>query len=492
MEQEILGQDAKTRSGTGQQADAALPSSRLAKTHEDYWKARLRRRSYRKPDGAIVEVPEWQVKLFRDGRQRWVNLETANRDAAAKKARDHWMALKTIGWDAVKPKKERIVDPTVGDFLAAVRTEADLRPGTFEIYAKKFRRLVAGVVGVDGGKAKHDYAGTGYDEWLKRVNGVKLSRLTPEAVQRWKTRYITAAGTNPLKDRRARRTVASVLRSSKALFAGGIVRKLHMEMPNPLPLEGIEVPRIAAAQYASKIEPAVLFQQAQRELENPSTQVLAAAVEAGPVRRSKKTRRKRTASQQTKDKRRVVALDRERRQRAEMFKIMCLALFAGLRRDEIDTLAWRQIDFANHVIRVETTEHTHAKSEGSEAGVDIDPTLTALLQDWMKASKSEFVIASRVKPRPTVSTYHHYRCDCLFKSLSAWLKAHGVEDRNALHSLRKEFGTQINRTHGLFAASAALRHSSIQLTRAVYVAKKDRAVFALPGAVQKAEKGVAS
>jgi hypothetical protein len=69
----------------------------------------------------------------------------------------------------------------------------------------------------------------------------------------------------------------------------------------------------------------------------------------------------------------------------------------------------------------------------------------------------------------------------VFKRLTVWLQAHGVEDRSVLHMLRKEFGAQINRSHGLFVASAALRHASIQLTRAVYVAKKDRAVFAMPG-----------
>jgi len=176
----------------------------------------------------------------------------------------------------------------------------------------------------------------------------------------------------------------------------------------------------------------------------------------------------------------AVAVERERRHRREMFRVFCLALFAGLRRDEIDTLTWKQIDFANHVIRIETNEFTRAKSEGSETGIDIDPVFTERLRVWMQESKSEFVIAVDVAPRPEVSTYHHYRCDCVFKKLTSWLKHHGVEERNALHSLRKEFGTQINRTHGLFAASAALRHSSIQLTRAVYVAKKDRAVFAMP------------
>jgi len=138
-----------------------------------------------------------------------------------------------------------------------------------------------------------------------------------------------------------------------------------------------------------------------------------------------------------------------------------------LRRDEIDTLTWRQIDFANHIIRIETHEFTHAKSERSEAAVDIDPTLTERLREWTQESKSKFVIGVDQDPKTDVSSYHHYRCDSVFKRLTAWLQAHGVEDRNALHTLRKEFGTQVNRTHGLFAASAALRHASIQLTRAV-------------------------
>ncbi len=440
----------------------------------------MRRRTYRNAAGELVEVPEWQVKLYRDGRQLWVNLETANKDAAAKKARDYWIALKAIGWDAVKPKRERLIDPTVGDFLGAVRAEADLRPATFEIYARKFRRLVAGVVGVADGKAKHDHHGEGSAQWRERVHGVRLSRITPEAVQRWKVRYIEAAGTNPLRDRRARRTIASVLRSSKALFAAEIVRKLHMEMPNPLPLAGVDVPRVSVAQYVSKIEPGVLFQQAQRELEAPADSLIRAAAEAGPARRRKAGARMRQETEAARERRIMRAEVRERSNRTEMFKILCLALFAGLRRDEIDTLTWSQIDFVNHLIRVETTEHTHAKSEGSEAAVDVDPELTRMLKGWMSSSDSAFVVASRVDPRPSISTYHHYRCDRLFKALSAWLREKGVEDRNALHTLRKEFGTQINRTHGLFAASAALRHSSIQLTRSVYVAKKDRAVFSLP------------
>lgn len=466
---------------------------KLAKTHEDYWKSRVRRRAYRDGDGVLHEVATWQVSLGHAGQHRWINLDTANKDEAARKARDLWLKLKTQGWDAVKPDRERIVDVTVGEFLETVRAEADLLPVTFEVYSKKFRRLVAGVVRIDGGRAKHDHHGTGYEDWLKRINAVRLARLTPEAVQKWKTGYITKAATNPLTERRARRTVASVLRSSKALFAKKIVSKLCMELPDPLPLAEVDIPRAAPAQYVSRIEAMLLFQQAERELLTPTDEMLRPDVEAAlsKVEAAKQAKRQRaseggqkmrgwTVKPEVREKWIADGIERARRQRPEMFKAFCLALFAGLRRDEIDTLTWKQIDFTNHTIRIETNEFTRAKSEHSEAAVDIDPAFTERLRQWMQASKSQFVLSLERESETKVRGYYRYRCDCLFKRLTVWLKAHGVEDRAALHTLRKEFGTQINRAHGLFAASAALRHASIQLTRAVYVAKKDRAVFAMP------------
>ncbi|WP_414664273.1 tyrosine-type recombinase/integrase [Horticoccus sp. 23ND18S-11] len=389
------------------------------------------------------------------------------------------MNLRTKGWEAVKPARETVANPNVGEFLAAVRAEADIAAGTFEIYARKFRRLVAGVFGIRSDNSKHDHARGGYQKWLARVHAVRFSRINSRAIQRWKSRYISGAATNPLLERRARRTIASVLRSSKALFAPAVLAKLHIALPDPLPLAGVDVPRVSTAQYVSRISPEILFEQAQRELESPSDELLLSEISEPSPLQGTVHASARNPVELARSRRFQRAVGRERTARREMFSAFCLALFAGLRRDEIDTLTWKQIDFANGVIQIETNEFTRAKSEGSEVGVDIDPVFSEMLRSWMATSTSKFVIGGAVEAKPE-SRYHHYRCDRILKKLTKWLKAHGVEDRNALHSLRKEFGTQINRTHGLFAASAALRHSSIQLTRSVYVAKKDRAVFSLP------------
>lgn len=470
MDDEKPSQNAKSKSVTSQHEGGPTQVSRLGKGHEGYWSSRLRKRGYRSGSGDAKVVPEWQVQLGRDGRQRWVNLGTSNKAAAAKKARDCWIKLQSGGWDAVKPAREEIVDPNVGQFLAAVRAEADLDSRTFGIYARKFRRLVAGVFGIRGDKRKFDHAAGGYAKWLARIEAVKFSRLTARAVQRWKTKYIAEAAVNPVRERCAKRTVASVLRSSKALFSPTVVGKLHLRLSSPLPLAAIDVPRVSAAQYVSSIDPELLFQIAQRELDVPRPEASHATsnvahvgeVDTGVARGG------------------GARLIRECEKRRQAFRALCLALFAGLRRDEIDTLTWKQIDFANHTIRIETNEFTRAKSDGSEAAVDIDPTLSEMLRACMAASRSQFVIEVGVAPRPNASSYHHYRCSAVFATLTAWLKVRGIEGRNPLHALRKEFGTQINRSHGLFAASAALRHSSIQLTRSVYVAKKDRAVFSVP------------
>jgi len=50
---------------------------------------------------------------------------------------------------------------------------------TFEIYAKKFRSLVAGVSDVDGGKAKHDYVTGGYQAWLDKEPNQESASATP-------------------------------------------------------------------------------------------------------------------------------------------------------------------------------------------------------------------------------------------------------------------------------------------------------------------------
>ncbi len=421
---------------------------RVGKSHVDYWTPKLLKRSYAW-EGKEIEIPEWQVRIAHLGRREWFNTGTANKAAAAETARKIYLSLISKGWqptlDQFKPDMQVSKDgATVGDFLDQVKAVSGLKPVTYEIYAKKFRSLVAGVCRIDGGVSKHDYVNGGHKAWLEKVHAIRLDKLTPDKINEWKVRELKAASANPLQLKRAGVTVRSVLLSSKALFTPAIRKHLTLRLPSPLPFEGVTLPEAGKSRYKSEINPALLLTAAKRELADGVQE------EGKPAT-----------------------------PRPELFKIALLALGAGLRRDEIDKLQWSQIQWHRNTIRVETTEHGGTKSADSEADVDVDPGLLEILKTYMpKPGKgSPFVIQSKINPRPLSVKNHHYRCNRQFKELIAWLRGKGLKSRNALHALRKEFGSQICAQAGIFAASSALRHSSINLTREYYIDKKQPAVF---------------
>jgi len=474
-------QNSQDRTETGQTTGQTAKPKRiksLSKDHADYWAARLKKRSYADRQGHVVEVPEWQVRMFYRGREAWFNLGTSNKAAASSKARDIHVSLVAHGWNATlakfKPDMEVATDGcTVGQFLDQVKAVSGLKPVTFEIYSRKFRTLVAGVFRIDGGATKHDYVNGGHKEWLDRVCAVKLDRLAPDKVNEWKVRELKSASSNPLQLKRARVTLRSLLLCSKALFSDSIRKHLNLRLPKPLPFEGVTLPEVGKSRYKSEIDPALLLQAARRELAE-------AADDTAPAGPKKRGGQRRPLDKSTK---------------VEMFKVILLALGAGLRRDEIDKLQWQQIKWDRNIIRVETTEHGGTKSADSEADVDVDSGLLEILKGYIpKPGKacSQFVIESPVKPRPESVKNHHYRCARIFKATVNWLRSKGIRSRTALHSLRKEFGSQICAQAGIYAASVALRHSTITITRDYYLDKKQAVVLEIGKLLDTAIKPAAA
>ena len=424
-----------------------------SKTHVDYWKRRIFKSTYTR-DGQTHVVDEYAIKIQHCGKRKTFALGTSNKDKAAAKARDIYATVNSdtvngeTGMDRALAKFAPVMAvatkaATVGEFLEQIKAVSGLRDGTREIYARKFRTLVAGVFNLRGGKEKFDYVNGGREKWLERVHRVRLDKLTSQRIERWKVGYLKAAAAkDPLAHKRAKTTVNSLIRGSKSLFAPSVVKGLTVCLPKPLPFDGVENVSLPRSRYKSEIEPRLLLVQAQREL-----------ADADP----------------------------------ECFKILLLALGAGLRRDEIDSLTWKQLDWTRQTVRVETTIHTAAKSDESESEVDVAPELMALFKTFMAASDSEFVIRSEVAPKPNTATYHHYRCTRHFNRLIAWLRTKGVTARTPIHSLRKEFGSQICAAAGIFAASTALRHSGIQITRDHYLDKKQRIYFPVADLLLDAE-----
>ena len=162
--------------------------------------------------------------------------------------------------------------------------------------------------------------------------------------------------------------------------------------------------------------------------------------------------------------------------RPEQYKIFLLASMAGLRRNEIDKLPWSAFRWNEGLIRIEATEFFRPKSHESAGDVIVDPGLIEIFRGYHAQRKGDFVIESEHAPDNDKS-FEHNRCHSAFVELLAWLRSKGVVSRTPLHTLRKEFGSQINLRYGLFAASSMLRHADIAVTAAHYVENKQRSVL---------------
>jgi integrase len=410
----------------------AAPSSTLSKTDLRYWKDRVFRPTYTR-GGVQHQSPNWAVYIQHRGRRHKWSLGTPNREAAAAKARDVFLSLQAQGWDATvqkyRPKlAEKRRDATVGQFIEDVKAKADLDAKTIENYCKALRTIVAEAFGIDAGKQKFDYHKGGHEKWLAEINGKKLSALTPSKVQEWKRAFLGKAKRDPLSQRQARVSVNSFMRRARSLFSPEILRHLAIELPVPLPFANISFEPRQSLKYRSSFDALELIKQARSEL-----------AESEP----------------------------------ELFKIFLLAVMVGLRRHEIDLLEWQSFRWEAGVIRIEPTRYFHPKSEDSIGDVPVDPELMTIFRGFRARARSEFVIESPRKPKPRV-LYQYYRCDDAFDELVKWLREHGVKTSKPLHTLRKEYGSQINAVHGIHAASRALRHADIRVTNEYYTDSRKR------------------
>jgi integrase len=151
-------------------------------------------------------------------------------------------------------------------------------------------------------------------------------------------------------------------------------------------------------------------------------------------------------------------------------------------------LEWSAFRFAQNVIRIEPTIHFDVKTEHSIGDVKIDPELMALFRGYFARASGNFVIETDNLPIPG-ATFENYRAQAVFERLAAWLRKHGVSSRKPIHELRKEFGSMVNRKHGLSAAKDLLRHADIAITAAHYVDSPREATSGLGALLATTGKG---
>ena len=257
---------------------------------------------------------------------------------------------------------------------------------------------------------------------------VELSKITPAKIQEWKQSFLAATGDDPLALRKARISVNTLLRRSRSLFSRKVLRQLPLRLPSPLPFDGIEFEPRQSMKYRSNFNVLDLVKLANKELRPSDTPV---------------------------------------------YMIFLLAVAAGLRRKEIDLLEWSAFRFKEKAIRIEPTQFFHPKSQDSIAEIQIDPGVMAVFRKYHNKAKGAFVIRSG-RPPKTVTRGDYYRCDSHFDRLNAWLRSKGISTQKPLHTLRKEYGSLINKAHGIHAASKALRHADISVTNNFYTDSRAR------------------
>ena len=397
-----------------------------------YWESRVLER----PGIAGLQV------RFQIGRKQvWFPLNTGERQAAAETARDIFLSLQTNGLEKTlakyKPKSVKPIEvpkATLGEWLAAARPimiGARCSPFSWERYRQTIRHVAAEIAGLPDGPQRSK---TLRKAWWEKVDATPLASLTNDAIKNWMRKKVDEAVTNPASLASVKRNMNFYRRTIKSVFGSRIRKELpNIPLPNPPPGEDLPLYDSGSFRYFSKVNILLLLTAARNAL---------------------------------------------REANEEAYKVFLLALFAGLRRHEIDLLEWAHMDWGRSNILLCETELLSLKTDSSTSEVNVPDDIMLELRSFMPKSTSKFVITASGTFKLTGHRLE-YRCQKVFDSLIDWMREHGVSDPRPLHMLRKEGGSLVNSEHGIFAAQQFLRHANIGTTSSHYVDKRKRYTVSL-------------
>jgi hypothetical protein len=398
------------------------------KTDVRYWESRV---AFHMPASR-----SYSVQIQHAGERRWLGLATANKKDAAALALKLYLEMRVNGWGVVMSRRRgdpavKKVNVTIGEYIEAVAAKSLFSPKTLQSYAAALRKITGDITG----EAKRE-----------KRDAIKLRTLTPEKIEGWRIEFIRKKATDPLREKSARISAGSFLLRARAMFATETVARVRdlVELPEPLPFSGIKVETVRVPRYRSTFDLAELLESAREELATA---------------------------------------------RPEEYKIFLLGALAGLRRNEIDVLPWTAFRWKEGVIRIETTEFYRPKSHNSEGDVRVDPELMEVFRGFYARRKNDFVIESDSLPPPFDAPYGVYRCQDHMRTLLGWLRSKGVVSKTPLHTLRKQFGSEIHARYGLLAASEQLRHGGIAVTARHYVENRSFSVLGF-GHLLKGERTI--
>jgi len=432
-EQEPTGLNKKSGKQVANQIRAAA-----GKNDSRHWSSRI----FRPVNDRGEPSPHYSMKVQFRGRRMAFGLGTGNKEAAARRAAGIYTDLLTLGVEATlakhraqSPRKIPSEFTTIGEWIEAAHGVSASNAATFAQYAASLRLIAGQILSVKKTKKRFGPGKGGAQAYRTAIDAASLEILSVQAVQRWRLAYVAQAK-NPAQEHSRMTSANSTIRQARSLFADKIMRFLpDARLPSPRPFADVEFFPKQSARYFSRIDPKALLRAAQSEL-----------AESDPP----------------------------------AFLAMLLALAAGLRRGEIDSLAWHQIDFERALIRVESTEAASLKTADSRGEVPVDDGVISILQGFRAKATGQFVIEAEGGGEYGPRVWgRHYRADAVFTRLNIWLRKHGVAARKPIHELRKELGALVTAEHGIYAASRVLRHSNVATTAAHYTDLKTRPTVAV-------------
>jgi integrase len=472
----------KGESGTvvvqSQEATRPVSVPRLGRTHQDYWQKRLVKRSY-ESDGETITIQSWQVRIAHLGRREWFNLDCNNKTDAAVKARNIFLSLVSEGWEKslARYKPAMVVargDMTITEFSefyreAVEKVEDPPSKPTLERYLKGLSFLC---------RAVH----------VRRVSG-----LTPEKIKEFRGNYLADGRREKRDPESVKVSCNAVLRNAGALFSKQMLAQYHamgLQATNPFlgqKLRGVEIKPYSAL-LPEKLN--LIWKDAGKLRDGDPD---APEIQKNKGGRPKKGEQRKKAE---KRKRWVMAHDFGPPHLAE-YAILLLELGLGLRRNEADKAEkqWFWTDASGrHFITVKQTQFFTPKSKESR-DIPVDGPLYDAIKAVMDGHVSPFVVPG---PLPKQHSFKDspknlvYRLDRHHRNLTAWLRQRGINDDKPCHRLRKEFGSFVATSFGLFHAQRFLGHSSPAVTEAFYAALTNMPVLGnSTGRITEQKKGSA-
>jgi len=418
------------------------------KNSAPYWQEHI----FKPVNARGEQSPHYSMKVAYKGRRMAFTTGTGNQKAAAASAAGIYLDLLSLGVEGTlakhrpqKAKGDKIA--TVGEWITSARTVSEVNDATFNQYSASLRKIAGDIIAIKRSTSRFGPKTGGAAKYRADIDAMSLEALTPIAIQQWRMAYVNKAK-NPKQESSAKTSCNSTIRQAKSLFAPKVAEFMtELRLPVPAPFAGVKFYERQNSRYSSRIDIANIGTAAHTKLAKQDPQA---------------------------------------------FLAFLLAIGAGLRRGEIDSLCWHQVDTKKCLIRVEVTESASLKTTDSVGEVDIDLDTAALLQGFRAQAKGkdkDYVIVAEGRKKQSRGPHtwgQHYRANAVFDALITWLRNYEQDGqkplakvRKPIHELRKELGALMAQQHGIYAASRTLRHSNVATTAAHYADKKARTTIAI-------------